>query len=178
MCASEVIVIGSYNSVSPGRHQANIWTNAGILLFGPLGINFNEILIEIKNSQENAFEIVVCKMTSISSQPHWVILHDLPLAIVPPLLPVTDTRNWFRVARHAWSTQFLDHPRVYFGQAASEDSMLMDAFTSYMGQSDSPPHWLYRVPCLEYIIHKFVICLLEKGTLLLTYTNCNMDMAK
>ena len=117
MCASEVIIIGSYNSVSPGRHQANIWTNAGILLFGPLGINFNEILIEIKNFQENAFEIVVCKMTSISSQPHWVILHDLPLAIVPPLLPVTDTRNWFRVARHAWSTQFLDHPRVYFGQA-------------------------------------------------------------
>ena len=30
-----------------GRCQAIIWTNAGILLIGPLGTNFNEILIEI-----------------------------------------------------------------------------------------------------------------------------------
>ena len=32
---------------SPGRRQAIIWTNAGILLIWPLGTNFNEILIEI-----------------------------------------------------------------------------------------------------------------------------------
>ena len=31
----------------PGRHQAIIWTNAGVLLIGPLETNFNEILIEI-----------------------------------------------------------------------------------------------------------------------------------
>ena len=30
-----------------GRRQAIIWTNAGILLFGPLRSNFSEILIEI-----------------------------------------------------------------------------------------------------------------------------------
>ena len=29
------------------RRQAIIWTNAGILLIGPLGINFREILIKI-----------------------------------------------------------------------------------------------------------------------------------
>ena len=29
------------------RHQAIIWTNAGILLTGPLGTNFSEIFIEI-----------------------------------------------------------------------------------------------------------------------------------
>ena len=29
------------------RRQAIIWTNAGILLIGPLGTNFSEILIEI-----------------------------------------------------------------------------------------------------------------------------------
>ena len=33
--------------VLPGRHQAIIWTNAGILLIGPLGANVNEIFIEI-----------------------------------------------------------------------------------------------------------------------------------
>ena len=33
---------------SSGRRQAIIWTNAGILLIGPLGTNFNEILIGIQ----------------------------------------------------------------------------------------------------------------------------------
>ena len=34
---------GSDNGLSPGRRQAIIWTNAGILLIGPLGTNINEI---------------------------------------------------------------------------------------------------------------------------------------
>ena len=38
-------IIGSDNGLSPNRHQAITWTNAGILLIGPLGTNFNEILI-------------------------------------------------------------------------------------------------------------------------------------
>ena len=33
--------------LSPGRRRAIIWTNAGILLIGPLGTNFSEIFIEI-----------------------------------------------------------------------------------------------------------------------------------
>ena len=44
---SKLTIIGSDNGLSPGRRQAIIWTNAGILLIGPLGTNFNEILIEI-----------------------------------------------------------------------------------------------------------------------------------
>ena len=44
---SKVTIIGSDNGLSPGRRQAIIWTNAGILLIGPLGANFSEILIEI-----------------------------------------------------------------------------------------------------------------------------------
>ena len=39
--------IGSYSGLSPGRGQAIIWTNAGMLLIGHLGINFSEILVEI-----------------------------------------------------------------------------------------------------------------------------------
>ena len=42
-----VIIIGSDNGLSPGRRQAIIWNNAGILLIGPLGTNFSEILIEM-----------------------------------------------------------------------------------------------------------------------------------
>ena len=47
ICVSELTIIGSDNGLLPSRHQAIIWTNAGILLIGPLGTNFNEILIEI-----------------------------------------------------------------------------------------------------------------------------------
>ena len=32
-------IIGSDNGLSPVRRQAIIWTNAGILLIGPLGAN-------------------------------------------------------------------------------------------------------------------------------------------
>ena len=47
ICVSKITSIGSDNGLSPGRRQAIIWTNAGILLIRPLGTNFNEILIEI-----------------------------------------------------------------------------------------------------------------------------------
>ena len=45
MCLSKLTIIGSDNVLSPGRHQAIIRTNAGILLIGPLGTNFSEMLI-------------------------------------------------------------------------------------------------------------------------------------
>ena len=48
ICIGNLIDIGSDNGLSPGRRQAIIWTNAGILFIGPLGINFSEILIKIQ----------------------------------------------------------------------------------------------------------------------------------
>ena len=47
ICVGNLTIIGSDNGLSPGQRQVFIWTNAGILLIGPLGTNFNEILIEI-----------------------------------------------------------------------------------------------------------------------------------
>ena len=47
ICVGKLTIIGSDNGSSPGRRQAIIWTNTGILLIGPLATNFNEILIEI-----------------------------------------------------------------------------------------------------------------------------------
>ena len=45
--AYNLTIIGPDNGLSPGRRQAIIWTNAGILLIGPWGTNFSEILIGI-----------------------------------------------------------------------------------------------------------------------------------
>ena len=47
ICASNLTTIGSVNDLPPGPRQAITWTNAGVLLIGPLGINFIEIVIEI-----------------------------------------------------------------------------------------------------------------------------------
>ena len=43
------VSIGSGNGLSPGRRQAIIWNNAGLLSIGPLGTSFSEIRIEIQN---------------------------------------------------------------------------------------------------------------------------------
>ena len=47
ICVNKLTIIGSDNGLLPGRRQAIIWTNAGILLIGPLETIFSEILIEI-----------------------------------------------------------------------------------------------------------------------------------
>ena len=48
ICVSKLTIIGSDNGLAPGRRQTIIWTNDGILLIGPLGTNFSEILIGIQ----------------------------------------------------------------------------------------------------------------------------------
>ena len=44
---SKLTTIGSEHGLFPGWCQAIIWTNAGILLIGPLGTNFSEVLNKI-----------------------------------------------------------------------------------------------------------------------------------
>ena len=53
MGVSRLTIIGSDNGLSPERRQTIIWTNAGILLIGPLVTNFSEILIEIQTFSLN-----------------------------------------------------------------------------------------------------------------------------
>ena len=43
ICVSKLTIIGSDNGLSPGRPQAIIWTNAGILLIQTSETNFSEI---------------------------------------------------------------------------------------------------------------------------------------
>ena len=50
ICVNKLTIIASDNGLSPGRPQAIIWTNAGILLIRNLGTNFSEILSEIRIS--------------------------------------------------------------------------------------------------------------------------------
>ena len=48
ICVSKLTIIDSDNGSSPGRRQAVVCTNDGILLIGPLGTNLIEILSKIR----------------------------------------------------------------------------------------------------------------------------------
>ena len=49
VCVGKLTTIGSDNGLSPGRRQAIIWTNDGILLIWTLGTNCSDILSEINS---------------------------------------------------------------------------------------------------------------------------------
>ena len=68
ICVSKLTTIGSDNSLSPGRRQAIIWTNDGILLIRTLGTNFSEILSEIRSF---SFKKMYLKMSSAN----WRLFH-------------------------------------------------------------------------------------------------------
>ena len=75
ICVGNLTIIGPDNGLTPGRRQAIIWTNDGILLIGPLGTNFSEISIKILTMifiHKNTFESVICEMASILSRPECV----------------------------------------------------------------------------------------------------------
>ena len=59
ICVGKLTIIGSNNGLSPSRRQAIIWTNAGIMLIGPLGTNFSEILSEIHAFSFNKMHLKV-----------------------------------------------------------------------------------------------------------------------
>ena len=82
ICVGKLTIIGSDNGLLPERRQAIIWTNAGILLIGPLGTNFSEFLIKI---QTFSFKKMRLKVSSAKRWPfclglnvltHWPLRFD------------------------------------------------------------------------------------------------------
>ena len=71
-------IIGSDNGLTPGRRQAIIWTNAGILLIAPLGTIFSEILIEIHTF---SFKKIHLKMSSAKWRPLCLGLNVLDMLL-------------------------------------------------------------------------------------------------
>ena len=74
LCAGKLTNIGSYNGLWHERCLAIIWTSAGILLIGPLGTNFNEILIGIQTFSLNKIQV---KISSGKWQPFGLSLDVL-----------------------------------------------------------------------------------------------------
>ena len=74
ICVCKLTIIGSDNGLAPGWRQAIIWTNDGILLIGPLGTNFSEILITIEIF---SFKKMHLKMLSVKWRPFCLDLNVL-----------------------------------------------------------------------------------------------------
>ena len=79
ICFGKQSMIGSDNGLSPGRRQAIIRTNAGILLIGPPGTNFSEILIEIYMF---SFQKMHLKISSGKWRPSGLGLNELILFLI------------------------------------------------------------------------------------------------
>ena len=109
ICVGNLTIIGSDNGLSPDRRQAIIWTNTGILLIGPLGTNFSEILIGI---QTFSFKKINLKMSSAKWRPFCLGLNVLrwfmqPHGVVRPqwvkmsLSPTVHTcKLYHRILQH------------------------------------------------------------------------------
>ena len=73
ICVCNLTIIGSYGLL-PGRCQAIIWTSGGILLIGPLGMNYSEILNRI---QTFSYKKMQLKMSSAKWHPFCLGLNVL-----------------------------------------------------------------------------------------------------
>ena len=74
ICVSKITIIVSDNGLSPGRRQAIIWTNGGILSIESLGTNFSEILIAFHTFP---FQQIQLKMSSGKWRPSCLGLNVL-----------------------------------------------------------------------------------------------------
>ena len=83
ICVSKLTIIGSDNGLSPARRQTIIWTDDGILLIGPLGTSFSEILIEIHTF---SFQKMHLKMSSGKWRPFCLGLNMLTMVTYSWLL--------------------------------------------------------------------------------------------
>ena len=93
ICVSRLTITGSDNGLLPGRHQAIIWTNAGILLIGPLRTNFSEIVIEILTF---SFKKMRLKVSSAKWRPFCLGLNVLKLHVHLFLRVLIISPYWFR----------------------------------------------------------------------------------
>ena len=90
ICVGNLIIIGSDNGLLPGRRQAITWTIVGILLIGPLGTNFSEMLIEI---HAFSFKKIHLKMLSEKWRPFCLSLNVL--TIEEHALVKIENKQWY-----------------------------------------------------------------------------------
>ena len=112
-CVGKLTIIGSDNGLSPGRRQAIIGTNAGILLIRTLGTNFSEILSTIHTFSFKKIHLTMssgkwrpfCLGLNVLKWPRWDIGPSLNSWYTPPdLAPSLENINVFITTLHCISS--------------------------------------------------------------------------
>ena len=111
ICVGNLTTIESDNGLSPGRRQAIIWINGGILLIGPLWTNFSENLIGI---QAFSFKKVHLKMSSAKWRPFCLGLNVLKqIIMVPDSLFHKKKYGDINVTFHVGSRKTANYPNTF-----------------------------------------------------------------
>ena len=106
ICVGKLTIIGSDNGLSPGRRQAIIWTNARLLLIGPLGTNFSEILIAIDTF---SFKKMHLKTLSAKWRPSCLglnVLTDMKLTVSSLWVSLKNVPNFNDYLNQFWRVFF------------------------------------------------------------------------
>ena len=110
ICVGKLTNIGSDNGLAPSRRQAIIWTNAGILLIGPLGTHFSELIIIIHSF---SFNKMLLKMSSAIWRPFWLGLNVLMIPFLHCINANCEFISYIRYfMRIIVSDMVYEHPTV------------------------------------------------------------------
>ena len=126
ICVANLTIIGPDNGLSPGRRQAIIWTNAGILFIGPWGTNLSEVLIGI---QTFSFKKMLLKMSSAKWRPFCLGLNGLTHRLMGNLAIIVIVwfsgsydlfSDWYpSINVQAWTNLVVDPFSVFFFRPVS-----------------------------------------------------------
>ena len=161
ICVGKLTIIASDNGLSPGRRQAIIWTNAGILLIGPLGSNFSEIVIAI---EAFSFKEKHMKRSSGKCRPYCLGLNVLKL-VPRTYVPQDNTKLYGTTA-----FEYLSYNILCFGgcQVCYAYSVLLDSMDSKLNYTNvntpvvmmtTPTANIIRVTgslCGEFTVHGWI----------------------
>ena len=121
ICIRKLTIIDPENGLSPGRRQAIIWTNGGILSTGTLGKNLSKILMEI---QIFSLKNIHLKMSSVKCFPFRFSLHvlsigswlstsfGLPIRIFFAAMEVVGNYKWWGHCPAYWGPHIHYIPRI------------------------------------------------------------------
>ena len=175
ICVGKQTIIYSDNGLSPGRRQAIIWTNAGILLTGPLGTNFSEILIGI---QIFSFKEMRLKMLSAKWRPFCLGLNELNLSIamisfwsILTCFVMSDTINLNNVSTHLQQTYaIIRFAEVILCMGPSNERWYYNETSSFTGWAHTENN-----PCGSTASQQINFRILDKehGYFRLLWTNLN-----
>ena len=154
MCVGKLTIISSDNGLSPGRRQAIICTNAGILLIRPWGTNFSAICI---GNKIFSFKKMHLKMSCVKWRPVYLGLNVLKPSLMEQIdqshsvwTPFhsmyensTLCTNWF-VHQANTAGAFIVHQANAAGVFIVHQGNVVEHFGWYIKRNGVHPQWKCR----------------------------------